>query len=97
MRSGNNIKLTTNFFSKLQVPLATLFDQSLLLDMLFLGAPQLRTGLGFLLFFKVSFMKHPSQHATLESDLDLPNLFAYQKIHLTRGELEQDESVSQLM
>ena len=37
-----------------------LFDQSLLLDMLFLGAPQLRTGLGFLFFFKVSFMKHPS-------------------------------------
>ena len=37
-----------------------LFDQSLLLDMLFLGAPQLRTGLGFLFFFKVSFMKHPN-------------------------------------
>ena len=37
-----------------------LFDKSLLLDMLFLGAPQLRTGLGFLFFFKVSFMKHPT-------------------------------------
>ena len=38
-----------------------LFDQSPLLDMLFLGAPQLRTGLGFLFVFKVSFMKHPSE------------------------------------
>ena len=31
-------------------------------DIFFLGAPQLRTGLGFLFFFKVSFMKHPNVH-----------------------------------
>ena len=58
------IPLRCNFFQTLSVfsnPL-DLFDQSLLLDMLFLGAPQLRTGLGFLFFFKVSFMKHPSDH-----------------------------------
>ena len=44
-----------------------LFDQSLLLDMLFLGAPQLRTGLGFLFFFNVSFMKHPNVHTVHRS------------------------------
>ena len=37
-----------------------LLDHPLLLDIFFLGAPQLRTGLGFLFFFKVSFMKHPN-------------------------------------
>ena len=43
-----------NFFQTLSAfsnPL-DLFDQSLLLDILFLGAPQLRTGLGFLFFFQ---------------------------------------------
>ena len=37
-----------------------LLDHPLLLDIFSLGAPQLRTGLGFLFFFKVSFEKHPS-------------------------------------
>ena len=39
-----------------------LLDHSLLLDIFFLGTPQLRTGFRFLFFFKVSFMKHPSVH-----------------------------------
>ena len=36
-----------------------LFDQSLLLDMLFLGAPKLRTGLGFLFFSQSVFYETP--------------------------------------
>ena len=39
-----------------------LLDHPLLLDIFSLGPPQLRTGLGFLFFFKVSFEKHPSGH-----------------------------------
>ena len=42
-----------------------LLDHPLLLDIFSLGAPQLRTGLGFLFFFKVSFEKHPSVHLSL--------------------------------
>ena len=42
-----------------------LLDHPLLLDIFSLGAPQLRTGLGFLFFFKVSFEKHPSTGALL--------------------------------
>ena len=37
-----------------------LLDHPLLLDIFFLGAPQLRAGVGFLIFYKVSFEKHPS-------------------------------------
>ena len=37
-----------------------LLDHPLLLDIFFLGAFLLRTGLGFFFFFKVSFMKHPN-------------------------------------
>ena len=37
-----------------------MLDHPLLLDIFSLGAPQLRTGLGFLFFFKVSFEKHPT-------------------------------------
>ena len=40
--------------------LLDLSDHPLLLDIFSLGPPQLRTGLGFLFFFKVSFEKHPS-------------------------------------
>ena len=39
-----------------------LLDHPLLLDIFFLGAPQLRAGVGFLFFYKVSFEKHPSCH-----------------------------------
>ena len=39
-----------------------LLDHPLLLDIFFLGAPQLRAGVGFLFFYKVSFEKHPSGH-----------------------------------
>ena len=39
-----------------------LSDHPLLLDIFSLGPPQLRTGLGFLISFKVSFEKHPSVH-----------------------------------
>ena len=35
-------------------------DHPLLLDIFSLGSPQLRTGLGFLFSFKVSFEKHPN-------------------------------------
>ena len=42
-----------------------LSDHPLLLDIFSLGPPQLRTGLGFLFFFKVSFEKHPSEHTTM--------------------------------
>ena len=40
-----------------------LLDHPLLLDIFFLGAPQLRAGVGFLFFYKVSFEKHPSARA----------------------------------
>ena len=40
-----------------------MFDQPLLLDMNFLGTPQLCGGVYILFFFKVSFEKHPSVHA----------------------------------
>ena len=37
-------------------------NHPLLLDIFSLGPPQLRTGLGFLFSFKVSFEKHPNVH-----------------------------------
>ena len=37
-----------------------LFDQPLLLDMIFLGTPQLCGGVYILFFCKVSFQKHPN-------------------------------------
>ena len=37
-----------------------LLDHPFLLDIFFLGAPQLRAGVGFLFFYKVSFEKHPN-------------------------------------
>ena len=40
-----------------------LSDHPLLLDIFSLGPPQLHTGLGFFLSFKVSFEKHPNGHA----------------------------------
>ena len=42
-----------------------LLDHPLLLDIFFLGAPQLRAGVGFLFFYKVSFEKHPTQHCLI--------------------------------
>ena len=39
-----------------------LFFWALLLDMIWLGTWQLHTGLGFLIFCKVSHMKHPNVH-----------------------------------
>ena len=39
-----------------------LFDQPLLLDMIFLGTPQLRGGVNISFFYKVSFEKHPNGH-----------------------------------
>ena len=39
-----------------------LCDQHFLLDMNFLGTPQLRAGVNVLFFFKVSFLKHPIMH-----------------------------------
>ena len=39
-----------------------MFDQPLLLDMIFLGTPQLCGGVYILFFFKVSFEKHPTAH-----------------------------------
>ena len=39
-----------------------LSDHPLLLDIFSQGPPQLRTGLGFLFSFKVSFEKHPTVH-----------------------------------
>ena len=41
-----------------------LLDHPLLLDIFFLGAPQLRAGVGFLFFYKVSFEKHPNHIQT---------------------------------
>ena len=38
-------------------------DHPLLLDIFSLGSLQLRTGLGFLFSFKVSFEKHTNSHA----------------------------------
>ena len=46
-----------------------LSDHPLLLDIFFLGPPQLRTGLGFLFFLKVSFEKHPSVRISIHLDL----------------------------
>ena len=60
----SSISPPRNFFQTLSVfsnPL-DLLDHSLLLDIFFLGTPQLRTGFRFLFFFKVSFMKHPIGH-----------------------------------
>ena len=37
-------------------------DQHFLLDMNFLGTPQLRAGVDVSFFFKVSFLKHPKEH-----------------------------------
>ena len=42
-----------------------LFDQPLLLDMIFLGTPQLRGGVNIFFFYKVSFEKHPSAHTLI--------------------------------
>ena len=42
-----------------------LSDQPLLLDMIFLGTPQLRGGVNIFFFYKVSFEKHPSEHEQL--------------------------------
>ena len=58
--------------------LLALSDSLLLLDIFSLGPPQLRTGLGFLFFFKVSFEKHPnlhrlSQHYAFCMHYNLPN------------------------
>ena len=39
-----------------------LFDQPLLLDMIFLGTQKLCGGVDILFFFKVSFEKHPNGH-----------------------------------
>ena len=39
-----------------------LSDQPLLLDMIFLGTPQLRGGVNIFFFYKVSFEKHPNVH-----------------------------------
>ena len=39
-----------------------LCDQHFLLDMNFLGTPQLRAGVNVSFFFKVSFLKHPNGH-----------------------------------
>ena len=39
-----------------------LSDQPLLLDMIFLGTPQLRGGVNIFFLYKVSFEKHPSAH-----------------------------------
>ena len=39
-----------------------LCNQHFLLDMNFLGTPQLRAGVNVLFFFKVSFLKHPTVH-----------------------------------
>ena len=57
--------------------LLDLSDHPLLLDIFSQGPPQLRTGLGFLFFFKVSFEKHPSEHAV--SDLNTFLLFGWRK------------------
>ena len=54
---------TLNFFFQTSSAFGDLLDLSdhpLLLDIFSQGPPQLRTGLGFLFFFKVSFEKHPS-------------------------------------
>ena len=42
-----------------------LFDQSLLLDIIFLGTPQLCGGVDILFFFKVSFENHPNARGIL--------------------------------
>ena len=42
-----------------------LLDHPLLLDIFFLGAPQLRAGVGFLFFYKMSFEKHPNQQPSI--------------------------------
>ena len=47
-----------------------MLDHPLLLDIFSLGTPQLRTGLGFLFFFKVSFEKHPTDHDDVDEDAD---------------------------
>ena len=38
-----------------------MFDQPLLLDMIFLGTSQLRGGVNIFFLYKVSFEKHPSE------------------------------------
>ena len=43
-----------------------LFDQPLLLDMIFLGTPQLRGGVNIFFFYKVSFEKHPNVYISRE-------------------------------
>ena len=59
-------------------------DHPLLLDIFSLGPLQLRTGLGFLFSFKVSFEKHPNAHAFFKVRLGLkmtppPPLELFQK------------------
>ena len=47
-----------------------LCDQHFLLDMNFLGTPQLRAGVNVSFFFKVSFLKHPNVHTYCEGRYD---------------------------
>ena len=75
---GVNVCQTLSVFSN---PL-DLLDHPLLLDIFFLGAPQLRTGLGFLFSFKVSFMKHPSGQAER-----IMGLIQHQEIMEGRGNI----------
>ena len=51
--------------------LLDLSDHPLLLDIFSLGPPQLRTGLGFLFFYKVSFEKHPNVRIADVSNFNL--------------------------
>ena len=48
-----------------------LSDQPLLLDMIFLGTPQLRGGLNIFFFYKVSFEKHPNVYIVVEMTLNM--------------------------
>ena len=69
-----------------------LLDHPLLLDIFSLGAPQLRTGLGFLFFFKVSFEKHPTVQAfTLHrwAATKLPNLVSFPELTVDPSILKQ--------
>ena len=55
-----------------------LFDQSLLLDMIFLSTPQLRGGVNIFFFYKVSFEKHPNHHiCQMLPNIKLENFHSY--------------------
>ena len=56
-----------------------LFDQPLLLDMIFLGTPQLCGGVDILFFFKVSFEKHPSEYLSKKIWNRLSTILGYFK------------------